>query len=109
MRYLGRNALTKAFLLLTGGIVATLILGSIYFLFEPSLSMKRLLAIPLLAIAADIGMKFLTATDIVSRVVAFLSFFRVPSLFGYAFSIVAIIDVRRAKSVFEKIERLWSR
>lgn len=96
MKRRGRQLLTKFFLLVTGGIVVSLIVGGAYFLIEPAFSLEYLFAIPLLMIAVDMAVKFLTSTSLPTRIGKIAVILGVPALAAVTLRILQKLRVKEA-------------
>lgn len=103
MRRRGRQFLTKFFMLITGGIVASLIVGSVYFLMEPTLSLKRLFVIPLLMIAADLAFKFFTSTTLPTRIGKIAVLMGVPALFAVTVNVTQRLPIKQVVMIPKKL------
>lgn len=104
MRRRGRRFLTRFFMIVTGGIVASLIVGSMYFLLDSTLSIKRLLIIPLLMVAADLTWRLFTSTALPARIGKIAMILGIPALVTTSTSLMQRLPVRQLINYVKKLE-----
>ncbi len=110
MRERGRQVLTTCFMVVTGGIAVSVIAGSVYFLLDPTLSLKRLLAIPLIVFAANLARRIFVMTGVPSRLGKIGVIMGVPLLFMVSASIIQALHVHELAAYGRKlIDAVFSR
>jgi hypothetical protein len=80
-------------MVITGGIVASLIVGSAYFLLDPTLALKRLFVIPLLMLAADLTMRFFTSTSLPARIGKIAMLLGIPAVIATSTSVAQRLPI----------------
>lgn len=90
-------------MLVTGGIVAALLVGSVYFLLDSTLALKRLFVIPLLMLAADLTMRFFTSTSLPARIGKVAMLLGIPAVVAASTSILQRLPITNAIAYGKKL------